>query len=455
LRSLPRRALKTRLGGSEKSATMTIPTGPDPAPIPKRHAREFITGSTFKTYDAVLAAALSGEKIRKEKGEWKPGDPLVFSGRVGTLASKNGTCESTETNNLKKLVKDGWLILVADQRRVKYHGNFTTNQYRVLTVEEWMATHVYTPKPRKKNDKLRKVNTRRMLGSMGITFDESAWAQGVLDVAVAEYARAAVAKNTSPTVAKNTSPEEPTVAKDTSTTVAKDTSTTVDVKYVAAATKDTSTSLLSLPVVECPPPLPATTAEGGSLSLQKKHLAAIGSYGKRIIELEVLCKEHGVNIVDRALAAIVEQGFEGAMSKVGVTLHRLPEAIAKVEADRAAAVKRKKDEARQDWFIQQQMEHDAVKDAAHDVYAPLFNKRSRELVQSLGRMSLEDWCKVPRRQQQHAVKLAYAVPKRSRQEEEARADYITEEWLADDTIENVMKDEPDPKPGTPEPDPKP
>ncbi len=101
---------------------------------------------------------------------------------------------------------------------------------------------------------------------------------------------------------------------------------------------------------------PTTTDTAGvvALNLEKRHLAEIGRYGKRKAELENLIAEHGAKTVAQALAAIVKVGFDGAESKVGVTLYRLPEYIAKVKAAAAAAVRKADDDAFQQASIERQ-----------------------------------------------------------------------------------------------------
>jgi len=227
-----------------------------PEDAPKHHAREFMSGSEFKTYDAIMGAAKFGENLRKENGQYKQGDPLMFSGRIGALAHKNGTCENTETNNVKKLVKEGWLIQTADQRHVRHRGNFTTNQYRVLTVEDWLATgHSSAPtEKRKQNRGFRKMNIRRLLVRHGVTF-EGALADKLLDMVV-DQPQPAVDIAVSPTVDTPVSSVEPTV--DTPVYPAVDTPVSAAVDTAVSATVDTGCvhKSVDLPVSSCPPLLP-------------------------------------------------------------------------------------------------------------------------------------------------------------------------------------------------------
>ena len=68
--------------------------------------------------------------------------------------------------------------------------------------------------------------------------------------------------------------------------------------------------------------------------MEKKNLATIGSFGKRRIdELDALIGEHGYDDVDRAIDAVIAEGFgPDVKSKAGVTLHRLPAKIEKLKA---------------------------------------------------------------------------------------------------------------------------
>lgn len=142
-----------------------------------------MSDSVFKTYTAILATAKAGENARKEAGEYKPGDVLWFAGNIKSLASKTGKSEITETRNIKKLLNSKWLVLIEDQRRVRYHGNFTSNKYRVVEDEEWLASNqpAAVKEPRKQNHGFRKMNLRRELKRLGVTF-EGAAAEALLDM---------------------------------------------------------------------------------------------------------------------------------------------------------------------------------------------------------------------------------------------------------------------------------
>lgn len=91
------------------------------------------------------------------------------------------------------------------------------------------------------------------------------------------------------------------------------------------------------------------------MELEKKHLATIGSWGKRNLErLDAVIASHGYAAVDVALDAIVKEGFGECTSKSGVALHRLPEAIAKDAKKRADAIQKSKDEVAQARSVERQ-----------------------------------------------------------------------------------------------------
>ena len=239
-----------------------------------QHAREFIEGSPFKTYDAILALVKCVEKDRKKKGTWKEGEPLTFTGSTIRLAAKNGTHRETEANNIKRLVDDGWLIQLAGQRRSD--GSFGTKQYRVLTAEEWLMTHVHIPKSRKKNDNLRRTNVRSHLATFGLI--GKAWTDAYMrgssgrriptnSQTLAEYeASRTVSNNTTPTVSNNTTP---TVSNNTTPTVPKDTSTDRAKGYeqdVCIGSKPEDSSLIKQ---ACQPKSESSGGQAGRCSLEE------------------------------------------------------------------------------------------------------------------------------------------------------------------------------------------
>jgi hypothetical protein len=176
----------------------------------KQHARQFLGASVFKTYDAILALVKHIEKDRKKKGTWKAGEPLIFTGSTQRLAEKNSTCRHTESRHIDRLVKEGWLVQIAGQWR---DGGFGTKHYHVVTVEEWLTTHVFIQKSRKKSDALRKTNARRHLKRLGID------AEPFVDAYLHPSKRAAVEQDMSVAVEQDMSPA---VAQDMSTAVAQD-----------------------------------------------------------------------------------------------------------------------------------------------------------------------------------------------------------------------------------------
>src|ERR1035437_6338283 len=113
-------------------------------------ARRHIDASAFKTYDAILAVALAGENDRKKKGEWKPGDPLLCYAKATRLANMNDRNESVERDAIAKLEREGWIVCTHQkQRRRKRAGTFTSNEWRVLTHDEYVTINPNTcPPPR-------------------------------------------------------------------------------------------------------------------------------------------------------------------------------------------------------------------------------------------------------------------------------------------------------------------
>lgn len=159
-------------------------------------ARRHIHSASFKTYDAMLAVALRGAQDRKEKGEWKLGDPLLFYGKATRLANMNDRNESVERDAMAKLERDGWIVCThEEQRRRKRAGTFTTSEYRVLTHDEFVASHLDSCPALRYDDNgkpikagslprpLFKEIVRAHLQRHGITY-EGAWAETLLDMVV-------------------------------------------------------------------------------------------------------------------------------------------------------------------------------------------------------------------------------------------------------------------------------
>jgi hypothetical protein len=150
---------------------------------------------------------------------------------------------------------------------------------------------------------------------------------------------------------------------------------------------------------------------GGAVFLEKKNLATIGTFGKRIFELEAAIKEHGQNIVDKALDAIIAEGFdENVKSKVAITLFRLPNKIAEVKA----LIKLDADTARcaglQDAFIKAQTELEIV--LSHTRYNLGFEWLSnadqnflKQLRDQQGCYNIDLWCKWTDEQRERAKTL--------------------------------------------------
>jgi hypothetical protein len=152
------------------------------------------------------------------------------------------------------------------------------------------------------------------------------------------------------------------------------------------------------------------------MALEKKHLATIGLWGSKREEYKALIDKHGMDDVDKAMAAaITDGGLEDVKSKPAVVLHRMAQKLAELIGKRDTAVLRRKQEARQAEFVEQQIAYDSVRGVLVRLphYTTLFNARSRKFMASLQGSTLEHFCyKLTARQRQRATALARAVEKR-------------------------------------------
>lgn len=88
---------------------------PKPEPKPKTpfvcsHARRHMGGAVFKTYDTMVAMA-------KSSPTWKPGDPLIFYGKIRpTLVNATNTSETQLYDHIEQMYKSGWAIPGERQR---------------------------------------------------------------------------------------------------------------------------------------------------------------------------------------------------------------------------------------------------------------------------------------------------------------------------------------------------
>ena len=105
--------------------------------VPRRH----IDAAAFKTYDAMMAVVMSAAKKLEDEGKWKSGDPLptCFVSAM-QLANMNNRNKSQENDALAKLERDGWIVCTHEEQR-RWRGRMSSNEYRVLTHEEFLAAN--------------------------------------------------------------------------------------------------------------------------------------------------------------------------------------------------------------------------------------------------------------------------------------------------------------------------
>jgi hypothetical protein len=153
-------------------------------------ARRHLDASVFVTYDAMLAVATYWQNQREAKGE--PRGALIFFGKATRLADMNDRNESVERDNIKKLETLGWIVSTHDaQRRRQRAGTFTSNEWRVLTHDEFAAAHA-CPLRRYDDDgnpikagvrtrPLHKANLRTQAARRGLRFADEKTASRFID----------------------------------------------------------------------------------------------------------------------------------------------------------------------------------------------------------------------------------------------------------------------------------
>jgi hypothetical protein len=103
------------------------------SPTPTRskfecHARRHMSATLYMTYDAILAMAKSGQ--------YTPDAPLVFYGRISTVANHTGRSRQTESDNMSRLVSMRWLLPLDDkQPQQEDSGRWRPHMYRVVEHE--------------------------------------------------------------------------------------------------------------------------------------------------------------------------------------------------------------------------------------------------------------------------------------------------------------------------------
>ena len=105
------------------------------------HARRHMSGAVYKTYDAMLAMALSKEF--DEEGNEIPriaGAQLIFRGRISpTLANHTNSAPDQLADHIAKLCELKWL---KKGRRVSYGSNKLGHyEYEILTHKQYEATY--------------------------------------------------------------------------------------------------------------------------------------------------------------------------------------------------------------------------------------------------------------------------------------------------------------------------
>jgi hypothetical protein len=92
------------------------------------HARRHMSAALYVTYDAVLAMAKSGQ--------YTPDAPLVFYGRMSTVANHTGRSRQTESDNMSRLVSMQWLLPLDDrQPQQEDSGRWRSHMYQVVEHE--------------------------------------------------------------------------------------------------------------------------------------------------------------------------------------------------------------------------------------------------------------------------------------------------------------------------------
>ncbi len=116
-----------------------------PCPPEECRAKRHQTGNEFKTYDTIVGMA---KKRPKGQPKWQPGEPLIFHGKMHTLANRMGTSKETASDSVNSLARKHWLI------PLKRIGRGPKN-YRVVLHDEYAKTHgncppfLYDPKGNK------------------------------------------------------------------------------------------------------------------------------------------------------------------------------------------------------------------------------------------------------------------------------------------------------------------
>jgi len=185
----------------------------------------------------MLAVATYWQNQREAKGE--PRGALIFFGKATRLADMNDRNEQVERENIKKLEALGWIVSTHDeQRRRRRAGTFTSNEWRLLTHDEFVTTHACPPRrydddgrPIKKGVKpraLHKASLRAQTARHNLKFAdaraESRFLDLMIDLAPSVGNPTQVTSVENPTQAESTS-----VGIPTTTSVGNPTTTAVEI----------------------------------------------------------------------------------------------------------------------------------------------------------------------------------------------------------------------------------
>jgi hypothetical protein len=104
-------------------------------------ARRHIDAAAFKTYDAMMAIVMAAAKKLEAEGKWKSGEPLptCFVSAM-QLANMNNRSKNQEVEALAKLEHESWIVRTHEEQR-RWRGRMSSNEYRVLTHEEFLAAN--------------------------------------------------------------------------------------------------------------------------------------------------------------------------------------------------------------------------------------------------------------------------------------------------------------------------
>jgi hypothetical protein len=109
-----------------------------PCPPEKCHAQRHMSPSVFATYNAMLGHAKAGQNKRAARGE--AAGELIFFGKLTTLANATNRSDETEGINVAWLEEQHWIVAKQESQR-RWHGDWSSNEYRVVEHGEYSAGH--------------------------------------------------------------------------------------------------------------------------------------------------------------------------------------------------------------------------------------------------------------------------------------------------------------------------